>query len=79
MGRERQVHLRPQHRGRLSRDAVARQAVAEQECTFCGAHPAGAFDVLLEAFMVGVNNTFERQTNAAALGRRVPMAYLGAL
>ncbi len=47
------------------KDAVARQAVAEQECTFCGAHPAGAFDVLLEAFMVGVNNTFEPAENVA--------------
>jgi hypothetical protein len=41
------------------KDAVARKAVAEHACSFCGTAPAAPFDVFMEAFMVGVNNTFE--------------------
>jgi hypothetical protein len=46
------------------RDVVARAVVERQACSFCGAAPAAEFDVFMEAFMVGVNNTFEQADNA---------------
>lgn len=46
------------------RDLVARKVVDEQACSFCGAAPAAAFDVFMEAFMVGVSNTFNQADNA---------------
>jgi HEPN/RES N-terminal domain 1/RES domain len=47
------------------KDAVARNVVADQACSFCGEVPAAPFDVLMEAFMVGVNNAFEPAENIA--------------
>jgi hypothetical protein len=45
-------------------DVVAREVVDDQTCSFCGAAPAAEFDVLMGAFMVGVDNTFEQADNA---------------
>jgi HEPN/RES N-terminal domain 1 len=46
------------------RDIVARVATDEHTCSFCGAPPAAAFDVFMEAFMVGVRNMFNQADNA---------------
>jgi hypothetical protein len=46
------------------RDVVARAVVDDEECSFCGAEPAAEFDALMEAFMVGVDHTFEQADNA---------------
>jgi hypothetical protein len=44
--------------------AVTAAAVDASSCSFCGSSPASDFDVLMEAFMVGVRNTFEQADDA---------------
>jgi HEPN/RES N-terminal domain 1/RES domain len=46
---------------------VARALVDSEACSFCGAEPAAGFDAFMEAFMVGVDNTFEQADNAGML------------
>lgn len=46
------------------KDVVAREVLDEQACSFCGERPAAAFDVFMEAFMVGVDNTFQQADDA---------------
>jgi len=46
------------------RDVVAYEILDEQECSFCGERPAAEFDVFMEAFMVGVDNTFQQADDA---------------
>lgn len=42
------------------RAAVARAASLDETCFFCGDHPAAPLDALVDAFMVGVDHTFQR-------------------
>ena len=46
------------------REIVASAVTDEQVCSFCDSASAAEFDVLMEAFMVGVNNRFEQADNA---------------
>lgn len=46
------------------RHIVAQELVDDEECSFCGAAPAAAFDVFMEAFMVGLNHAYEQADDA---------------
>ena len=46
------------------RDIVSRAVTENEECSFCGGAPAAEFDVFMEAFMVGVNNSFKQADDA---------------
>lgn len=45
-------------------EMVAAAATDDDECSFCESCPAAEFDVLMEAFMVGVHNMFEQADDA---------------